>query len=127
MGISDLTKKYELHEIVKGDSIFCATGITACDLMNGVIKEYNNYKLNGLVEPEEVKINTNAYKKESDIFMQFMNESIEKEVSSQIFVDDGYFLFREWYKTSGSTAKIPQKKDFIKNLNNKFEFNQESN
>ena len=52
--------------------------------------------------------------------MQFMNESIEKDVTSQIFVDDGYFLFREWYKTSGSNSKIPQKKDFIKNLNNKF-------
>ena len=28
MGITDLNKKYELNEIVKGDSIFCATGIT---------------------------------------------------------------------------------------------------
>ena len=28
MGIKDLTKKYELNEIVKGDSIFCATAIT---------------------------------------------------------------------------------------------------
>ena len=29
MGINDLNKKYELNEIVKGDSIFCATGITS--------------------------------------------------------------------------------------------------
>ena len=28
MGIKDLGRKYELNEIVKGDSIFCATGIT---------------------------------------------------------------------------------------------------
>ena len=28
IGISDLNKKYELNEIVKGDSIFCATAIT---------------------------------------------------------------------------------------------------
>ena len=28
MGIDDLTKKYDLNEIIKGDSIFCATGIT---------------------------------------------------------------------------------------------------
>ena len=28
MGIKDLNKKYELSEIVRGDSIFCATGIT---------------------------------------------------------------------------------------------------
>ena len=30
MGITDLNKKYELNEIVKGDSIFCATAITDC-------------------------------------------------------------------------------------------------
>ena len=28
MGIKDLNKKYELSEIVKGDSLFCASGIT---------------------------------------------------------------------------------------------------
>ena len=39
MGIKDLNKKYELNEIVKGESIFCATGITTCELMNGIIKE----------------------------------------------------------------------------------------
>ena len=37
MGIKDLNKKYEIHEIVKGESIFCATGITSGDLMNGVM------------------------------------------------------------------------------------------
>ena len=37
MGISDLKKKYTLKEIVKGDSIFCATGITTGDLVNGVV------------------------------------------------------------------------------------------
>jgi fructose-1,6-bisphosphatase II / sedoheptulose-1,7-bisphosphatase len=39
MGIKDLNKKYEINEIVKGESIFCATGITTCELMNGIIKE----------------------------------------------------------------------------------------
>ena len=33
---NDLNKKYELNEIVKGDSIFCATGITSGDLVSGV-------------------------------------------------------------------------------------------
>ena len=42
MGIDDLNKKYDLKEIVKGDSIFCATGITSGDLVNGV-KIKNNY------------------------------------------------------------------------------------
>jgi len=36
MGIKDFKKKYELNEIVSGDSIFCATGITSGDLVNGI-------------------------------------------------------------------------------------------
>tara|TARA_B100000161_G_scaffold135887_1_gene96402 strand:+ start:1023 stop:1964 length:942 start_codon:yes stop_codon:yes gene_type:complete len=36
MGIKDLSKKYDLEEIVCGDSIFCATGITSGDLVSGI-------------------------------------------------------------------------------------------
>ena len=36
MGINDLDKKYELNEIISGDSIFCATGITSGDLVSGI-------------------------------------------------------------------------------------------
>ena len=43
MGITDLNKKYELNEIVKGDSIFCATGITASDVLSGIVINDNNY------------------------------------------------------------------------------------
>ena len=43
MGIDDLTKKYELKEIVSGDSIFCATGITSGDLVSGIIIEGNEF------------------------------------------------------------------------------------
>ena len=43
MGIINLTKKYELDEIVKGDSIFCATGITSGDLVSGIKIENNEF------------------------------------------------------------------------------------
>ncbi len=43
MGINDLTKKYELNEIVKGDSIFCATGITSGDLVKGIEIQGNEF------------------------------------------------------------------------------------
>ena len=36
MGIKELDRKYELSEIISGDSIFCATGITSSDLVNGI-------------------------------------------------------------------------------------------
>ena len=35
-GIKDLDKKYELNEIIKGDSLFCATGITSSDIIKGI-------------------------------------------------------------------------------------------
>ena len=43
MGIKDLNKKYEINEIIRGDSIFCATGITSGDLMGGITKETDKY------------------------------------------------------------------------------------
>ena len=49
MGINDLNKKYDLKEIVKGDSIFCATGITNGDLVNGVNIKDNKYITETLV------------------------------------------------------------------------------
>ena len=36
MGIEDLNKKYFLNEIITGDSIFCATGITSGELVSGI-------------------------------------------------------------------------------------------
>ena len=49
MGIKDLDKKYELKEIVKGDSIFCATGITSSDVLSGIHIQGNRYNSETLV------------------------------------------------------------------------------
>jgi len=49
MGIMDLNKKYELNEIVKGDSIFCATGITTSEILAGINIKDNNYITETLV------------------------------------------------------------------------------
>ena len=43
MGIKDLNKKYELNEIIKGESVFCATGITNGDLVKGVTTVNNEF------------------------------------------------------------------------------------
>ena len=43
MGITDLYKKYELNEIVKGDSLFCASGITTSEVLNGIIIDEDKF------------------------------------------------------------------------------------
>ena len=49
MGITDLNKKYELGEIIKGDSIFCATGITSGEVLSGTKIIDSSYKSETLV------------------------------------------------------------------------------
>ena len=36
LGINDLNKKYYIDDMVKGDVIFCATGVTDGDLVKGI-------------------------------------------------------------------------------------------
>ena len=57
MGINDLNKKYDLNEIVKGDSIFCATGITSNELVNGVKLENGKFITETLVTHKNSTIN----------------------------------------------------------------------
>ena len=55
MGIDDLNKKYDLKEIVSGDSIFCATGITSGDLVNGIKIVDNKFFSETLVTHKSAK------------------------------------------------------------------------
>ena len=43
MGITELDRKYNIEDIVKGDSIFCATGITSGDITKGIVIENDDY------------------------------------------------------------------------------------
>jgi len=49
MGIIDLKKKYDLKEIITGDSIFCATGITSGDLVSGINIDNNDFTSETLI------------------------------------------------------------------------------
>ena len=43
MGITNLDKKYNLSELIKGDSLFCASGITNSDILDGIKIDKDNY------------------------------------------------------------------------------------
>ena len=49
MGINDLKRKYDISEIVCGDSIFCATGITSGDIIKGIKSNDNCFHTETLV------------------------------------------------------------------------------
>ena len=66
LGISDFKKKYNISEIIKGDVIFCATGVTSGDLVKGVKDLGNEYEVNTYAlhkSKKIIKTVTNIYNK----------------------------------------------------------------
>ena len=68
MGIKDFNRKYSLNEIVKGDTIFCATGITTNELVSGIKIENESFitetlithKSTGLIDRIKIQKKINA-------------------------------------------------------------------
>ena len=66
LGIRDFDKKYNIKDMVKGDVIFCATGVTDGDFAKGVKDLGNEFEVNSFVLHKSKKINkfiTNIYNK----------------------------------------------------------------
>jgi fructose-1,6-bisphosphatase II / sedoheptulose-1,7-bisphosphatase len=57
MGITDLNKKYELNEIIRGDSLFCASGITTSEVLNGIVIEGDKFISETLVTHKKSNFN----------------------------------------------------------------------
>ncbi len=57
LGIRDFNKKYNIEDMVKGDVIFCATGVTDGDLAKGVKDLGNEYEVTTFVLHRSKKIN----------------------------------------------------------------------
>ena len=66
LGITDFNKKYNIDEMVKGDVIFCATGVTTGDLAKGVEDLGNEFKVTTFAlhkSQNVIRTTTNIYNK----------------------------------------------------------------
>ena len=66
LGIDDFNKKYNIDDMVKGDVIFCATGVTNGDLAKGVKDLGNEFEVNTFALHKSqniIKLVTNIYNK----------------------------------------------------------------
>ena len=66
LGIKDFNKKYNIDDMVRGDIIFCATGVTSGDLAKGVKDLGNEFEVTTFALHKSKKINkiiTNIYNK----------------------------------------------------------------
>ena len=66
LGIKDFDKKYNIEDMVSGDVIFCASGVTTGDLAKGVKDLGNEYEVSTFALHKSQKVNkivTNIYNK----------------------------------------------------------------
>ena len=66
LGITDLKKKYNIEDMIKGDTIFCATGVTNGEMFNGIIDKGDYFEASSFVLHKSQKISkkvTNKIKK----------------------------------------------------------------
>ena len=57
LGLKDLSKKYNVDDMVKGDVIFCATGVTDGDFVKGIKDLGNTFCSETLVLHKSCKLN----------------------------------------------------------------------
>lgn len=83
-------------------------------LMSILINTFAEYKIKGLVEPKEVTKFTNKYQESSDVYLEFLNESIENtgKKDDYLTINALYSLFRSWFKEGYSDRKPPGKREF---------------
>ena len=66
MGVKDINKKYEIKDMIKGDVIFCATGVTDGDILKGIVDKKDSFQASSFVLHKSQKISkkiTNIIKK----------------------------------------------------------------
>jgi phage/plasmid-associated DNA primase len=80
-------------------------------------KYYKDYIEKGLIEPPKVTKFTNAYKKDADVYLEFLSDYVEKveDQNEGEKLDYIFNLFKGWYREAYS-EKNPPRKDFVNYL-----------
>jgi P4 family phage/plasmid primase-like protien len=89
-----------------------------------LLNKYKEYKKTGLMQPKSVKVSTSEYKKNSDVYYEFILEHLyeaPKRVGEKMRVL--YRLFRQYYADSRGSSRAPDRKIFETYLgNNKYHY-----
>lgn len=83
----------------------------------------NQYRVNGLVEPDEVKVSTNKYKSENDHYTQFFEEFVEVTGNrkQKLRTEVIWKRMKEWYQEEYMHKCTDKKNKLIEYFNNKLD------
>lgn len=68
-------------------------------------------KITNRFEPEKVRAATEIYKKQNDVYRQFIEESIIEDKGKYISLTELYSVFKEWYREAIPSQSLPIKND----------------
>ena len=83
-------------------------------------KYYPIYREKGLdtLEPVNVKLSTDKYKKDSNIYMEFFNDALEIDEKDSLPKELVWGIFKEWHSNSYNGIKPPPQKRLIEFFEN---------
>ena len=93
-----------------------------------LLQKYKKYKRVGLKEPDEVLEVTREYQRVSDLYNDFMTDSIVKDEKSHIGLNELYRVFKEWFRNNNNQSMRPPTRTYFKGkmeikLGQKYEHN----
>ena len=95
-------------------------------LMSILLERFQDYKLNGLTEPEEVLKYTNKYKCDSDVYLQFITDTLQKQKDNHININQLYQIFKIYYKEAFN-KRPPSRNEFKKYIDDNYKDNVKKN
>ena len=80
-----------------------------------LIEKYKEYQEKGLVITENIMKFTKKTKEENDIFKLYLDERT-RESKTHILIRELYDDFKYWYQTNNPNKKIPNSREFAKEI-----------
>jgi hypothetical protein len=72
------------------------------------LSSINFFSIN-IIDTEKVKLSTNKYKQDSNTFLEFYNQELEKSEKDKLPISVVYDLYKEWYGENYN-KKVPNQK-----------------
>lgn len=85
-----------------------------------VNKYYPLYRNEGLKAPDEVLKETEKYRIQNNIFLEFFNDKFKKSNKDNLTIEIIYNVFRQWFPNNYPHRAVYPKKDLIQALNKKY-------
>ena len=86
-----------------------------------MVQHYKKVAKRGkMKEPEKVRMATEIYKKENDLFLQFIIDCVKEDKHSEVLLSSLYDSYKDWYITSYGNNRVVPRTEFKNEIEKKW-------